>query len=116
MLMLRYLVAAIIIIGLPTLYVAVRYREYRKFLAGAFLRASVVGSSSATKLAGKSLRIFRNRVKPQISENQKYSASVFPQISGITIAVSPRDEGRWPSSLTRGGDAMDAEAVTDECG
>lgn len=34
--MLPYLVAAIILIGLPTLYVAVRYREYRKFLAGAF--------------------------------------------------------------------------------
>jgi hypothetical protein len=34
--MLPYLVAAIIVIGLPTLYVAVRYREYRKFLAGAF--------------------------------------------------------------------------------
>lgn len=27
--MLPYLVAAIIVIGLPTLYVAVRYREYR---------------------------------------------------------------------------------------
>jgi len=34
--MLPYLAAAIIILGLPTLYVAVRYREYRKFLAGAF--------------------------------------------------------------------------------
>jgi hypothetical protein len=34
--MVSYLVAAIILIGLPTLYVAVRYREYRKFLAGAF--------------------------------------------------------------------------------
>ena len=38
--MLPYLVAAIIIIGLPTLYVAVRYREYRKFLAGAFFVSS----------------------------------------------------------------------------
>jgi hypothetical protein len=35
-LMFPYLVAGIIVIGLPTLYVAVRYREYRKFLAGAF--------------------------------------------------------------------------------
>ena len=38
--MLPYLVAAIIIIGLPTLYVAVRHREYRKFLAGAFFVSS----------------------------------------------------------------------------
>jgi hypothetical protein len=34
--MLPYLAAAVTIFGLPTLYVAVRYREYRKFLAGAF--------------------------------------------------------------------------------
>jgi hypothetical protein len=38
--MLPYLVAAIVVIGLPTLYLAVRYREYRKFLAGAFLVSS----------------------------------------------------------------------------
>ena len=38
--MLPYLVAAIIVIGLPTLYVAVQYREYRQFLAGAFFVSS----------------------------------------------------------------------------
>ena len=38
--MLPYLVAAIVVIGLPTLYIAVRYREYRKFLAGAFFVSS----------------------------------------------------------------------------
>ena len=38
--MLPYLVVAIILFGLPTLYVAVRYREYRKFLAGAFFVSS----------------------------------------------------------------------------
>jgi hypothetical protein len=38
--MFPYLVAAIIVIGLPTIYVAVRYREYRKFLAGAFFVSS----------------------------------------------------------------------------
>jgi hypothetical protein len=38
--MLPYLVAAIVVIGLPTLYLAVRYREYRKFLAGAFFVSS----------------------------------------------------------------------------
>jgi uncharacterized protein (DUF486 family) len=40
--MLPYLVAAIIVIGLPTLYLAVRYREYRKFLADAFFVSSGV--------------------------------------------------------------------------
>ncbi|MEW6436885.1 MAG: hypothetical protein AB1508_06915 [Pseudomonadota bacterium] len=38
--MLPYLIAGIIVIGLPTLCVAVRYREYRKFLAGAFFVSS----------------------------------------------------------------------------
>ncbi|CAN7417273.1 hypothetical protein [Rhizobium sp. LjRoot258] len=38
--MLPYLAAVIIVIGLPTLYVAMRYREYRKFLAGAFFVSS----------------------------------------------------------------------------
>jgi len=34
--MLPYLLAAIVIGGLPSLYFAVRSREFRKFLAGAF--------------------------------------------------------------------------------
>jgi hypothetical protein len=38
--MFPYLVAAIILFGLPTLYVAVRYHECRKFLAGAFFVSS----------------------------------------------------------------------------
>jgi hypothetical protein len=38
--MLPYLVAATILIGAPTLYAAVRYREYCKFLAGAFFVSS----------------------------------------------------------------------------
>ena len=38
--MLPYLVGAIILIGLPTIFVAVRWREYRKFLAGAFFVSS----------------------------------------------------------------------------
>ena len=38
--MFPYLVAAIVIIGLPTIYIAVRFREYRKFLAGAFFVSS----------------------------------------------------------------------------
>jgi hypothetical protein len=38
--MLPYLISGIIIIGLPTIYVAVRFREYRKFLAGAFFVSS----------------------------------------------------------------------------
>ena len=38
--MLPYLAAAVVIIGLPTIYAAVRFREYRKFLAGAFFVSS----------------------------------------------------------------------------
>jgi hypothetical protein len=38
--MFPYLAAAIVIIGLPTIYVAVRFREYRKFLVGAFFVSS----------------------------------------------------------------------------
>jgi hypothetical protein len=38
--MFPYLVAGIIIVGLPTVYVAVRYSECRKFLAGAFFVSS----------------------------------------------------------------------------
>jgi len=34
--MTRILIAAVIVVGLPTLYFAVRSREFRKFLAGAF--------------------------------------------------------------------------------
>jgi hypothetical protein len=37
---LPYLAAAIVILGLPTIYAAVRFREYRKFLAGAFFVSS----------------------------------------------------------------------------
>jgi hypothetical protein len=38
--MFPYLVAAVVLLGLPTIYVAVRFREYRKFLAGAFFVSS----------------------------------------------------------------------------
>ena len=38
--MLPYLAAAVVIIGLPTIYAAIRFREYRKFLAGAFFVSS----------------------------------------------------------------------------
>ena len=40
--MLPYLLTAIFIIGLPTICIAVRYREYPKFLAGAFFVSSGV--------------------------------------------------------------------------
>jgi hypothetical protein len=38
--MLPYLLAAIVVIGIPTIFFAVRFREYRKFLAGAFFVSS----------------------------------------------------------------------------
>jgi hypothetical protein len=41
-LMLPYLLSAAIVIGIPTIYVAAKYREFRKFLAGAFFVSSGV--------------------------------------------------------------------------
>jgi hypothetical protein len=38
--MLPYFAGAIVVIGLPMLYFAVKYRKYRKFLAGAFFVSS----------------------------------------------------------------------------
>src|SRR6266481_733474 len=49
---------------------------------------------------GKSLLIFRNRVKPR---NQKYSASGVGQISASTSAVSSHQRGDRASSRARGG-------------
>jgi Kef-type K+ transport system membrane component KefB len=40
--MLPYLLSAAIVIGIPTIYVAAKYREFRKFLAGAFFVSSGV--------------------------------------------------------------------------
>ena len=34
--MLYFLITAVVVWGLPTIYLAYRFREYRKFLAGAF--------------------------------------------------------------------------------
>jgi hypothetical protein len=53
---------------------------------------------AAISVTGKSLLIFRNRVK---SRNQKYSAFVLTQITGITPPVSPRMRGASRSSRTR---------------
>ena len=50
-------------------------------------------------VAGKSLLIFRNRVKPG---NQKYSAFVLTQISRTTPSVSRQMRGASRSSRTRG--------------
>jgi hypothetical protein len=49
---------------------------------------------------GKSLLIFRNRVKPR---NQKYFASRLTQIRCISIDVLFREEGRCARHETRGG-------------
>src|SRR5213075_1048050 len=49
---------------------------------------------------GKSLLIFRNRVKPT---NKKYFASVVGQISDLNPPVSPDKRGGSRSSRTRGG-------------
>jgi hypothetical protein len=44
---------------------------------------------------GKSIRFFRNHVKPQ---NQKYSCLRLTQITGTSSSIPSRSEGRWPSS------------------
>jgi hypothetical protein len=41
---------------------------------------------------------------------QKYSASRLTQITPTTPAIPSREEGRWPSSRTLGGGAVDAAA------
>ena len=58
---------------------------------GSLFRVSLMHPPTEVARRSKSLLIFRNRVKPW---NQKYSASVAGQISGIN----------WPSHPTRGAD------------
>jgi hypothetical protein len=56
-------------------------------------------SSGNAGTTGKSILIFRNRVKPR---NQKYSASAATQITAITPAIHPGKRGVSRSSRTRG--------------
>ena len=60
------------------------------------------GTVNVTARRANQFRFSEINVKRTVSDNQKYFASVFTQIGGITAPVSPRDEGRWPSSPTRG--------------
>jgi hypothetical protein len=55
---------------------------------------------------GKSLRIFRNRVKPR---NQKYFAFVAGQISDLNLPVSPDKRGGSRSSRNARWDAVDVD-------
>ena len=57
---------------------------------------------------GKSLLIFRNRVKPR---NQKYFAFADGQITGLNRPVSPDKRGGSRSSRNARRDAVDAEAL-----
>jgi hypothetical protein len=43
--MLPVLLTALVVLGLPTLYFAIRSREFRKFLAGAFFVMPLLGTS-----------------------------------------------------------------------
>ena len=56
--------------------------------------------------SGKSLLIFRNRVKPK---NQKYFAFPVGQIKGTSIAILSHQEGRSRSSRNAGQGAVDVE-------
>ncbi|WMT72003.1 hypothetical protein [Bradyrhizobium sp. Ash2021] len=60
---------------------------------------------------GKSLRIFRNCVKPK---NQKYSASAVGQISGMNPLVSPDKRGGSRVVTNARWDAVDAKLAEDE--
>jgi hypothetical protein len=66
--MLPYLAAAIIVIALPTLYIAMQYREYRKFLAGAFFVSSGMQFYST-------LRMSRSRSCGRTPPSRRSSAS-----------------------------------------
>ena len=60
---------------------------------------------------GKSLLIFRNRVK---SPKSKYSAFAVGQISARTPAIPSRQEGRIAIVTNAGRDAVDAVSALDE--
>ena len=75
-------------------------------------RSKIDGPTAGNRYStGKSIPIFGNHVKPR---NKKYFALSEGQIRGISIAIPSRPEGRRPSSRTWDGDAVDAEAATDE--
>jgi len=60
---------------------------------------------------GKSLLIFRNRVKPRL---QKYFCFPLTQISSLIRTVSFRQEGRIAIVTNAGRDAVDAGSACDE--
>ena len=60
---------------------------------------------------GKSLPIYRNRVKPQ---NKKYFAFPEGQISGISFAIPSRQEGRIMIVTNVGRVAVDAGSADNE--
>src|SRR6266853_6808891 len=60
---------------------------------------------------GKSLLIFRNRVKPQ---NKKYFAFPEGQIRGTSIAIPSRQEGRFMIATNVGRVAVDAGSADSE--
>ena len=64
-----------------------------------------------TNPPGKSLLIFRNRVKPF---REKYSAFVIEQISSLASPVSPDERGGSRSSRTRGGMQWTRKLAQDE--
>jgi hypothetical protein len=69
------------------------------------LAASVIFPATIDP-TGKSLLIFRNRVK---TGNQKYFASAIGQITDTDFSIPSHSEGRRPSSRTLGRVAVDVE-------
>ncbi|MGH6714274.1 MAG: hypothetical protein ACREEK_35625, partial [Bradyrhizobium sp.] len=50
--------------------------------------------------------------KPCQAPETKIFRFIRREISGTYLAIPSRSEGRWPSSLARGGDAVDADVAT----
>jgi hypothetical protein len=78
---------------------------------GAARAAQIIEPIQPNCPTGKSLLIFRNRVKPLL---QKYFASRPTQIRCISFPVSSHSEGRIAIVTDAGRDAVDASSALDE--
>ena len=89
--MLYFLLAAGIVWGLPTIYLAYRFREYRKFLGGAFFVSC--GTLLYLYFANVSVPLLgRNLVfTPESSGVVRYTAC--SERSGEEGSLHPMDEG-----------------------
>src|SRR5258708_21436008 len=76
-----------------------------------FAKTKIAARLRPIGTTGKSLLIYRNRVKPQ---NQKYFAFPEGQIRGTSIAIPSREEGRIMIATIVGRVAVDAGSADSE--